>query len=235
LPHDNALDTIQVQKAATPVEGRKPVDSRSDVEKACAEIAQQRPNAVVLERSGGDGADLNARFLNAIVPMVAEIDRSANSEAGHTEQDYLNTEQKRRTRQGRETAKLQTMLRRDALVKCYQLFTPYLEEADVASMASGAHFLTHVRHIAQIDDAEMWSNRNELADMVKNRSVQMHQFIVATGSGMMNQFEPWYFGVAFAFCFNSARACPTCRNGRRLRGTGGAKGTQKLTWLRGCA
>ena len=48
LPNDNSISKLQVQKAATPVEGLR---STEDVGRA---IAAQRPNAVVLEKSGND-------------------------------------------------------------------------------------------------------------------------------------------------------------------------------------
>ena len=33
-------------------------------------------------------------------------------------------------------------------------------------------------------------------------------FEVRTGNAMVDQFQPWYFGVAFAFCFKYCTACP---------------------------
>ena len=34
------------------------------------------------------------------------------------------------------------------------------------------------------------------------------ELVVSTGNQMMDQFKPWYFAVAFAFCFNSLLAQP---------------------------
>eukprot|EP00973_Karenia_brevis_P086144 11947646-Karenia_brevis.AAC.1 len=43
LPNDNSLDKLQIQKAATPVEGRLPPDNAGHL------IREQRPNAVAME------------------------------------------------------------------------------------------------------------------------------------------------------------------------------------------
>ena len=61
LPNDNTLDKIQIQKAATPVEGL-----RQNLEAMSAAFAAQRPTAVVMERSGNDVVDVNARRVTAI-------------------------------------------------------------------------------------------------------------------------------------------------------------------------
>ena len=53
LPNDASHDKLQIQKAATPVEGRHPVEQASDM------IKEQRPNSVVLEKSSEEGLDLN--------------------------------------------------------------------------------------------------------------------------------------------------------------------------------
>ena len=34
------------------------------------------------------------------------------------------------------------------------------------------------------------------------------EFTITTGNAMIDQFEPWYFSIAFALCFNSCMACP---------------------------
>ena len=46
LPHDSNIDKLQVQKAATPVEGY-----RLEREDAARAMAAQRPNGIVLERA----------------------------------------------------------------------------------------------------------------------------------------------------------------------------------------
>ena len=54
LPYDSLLDNIQVQKQATPVSARTSLEGVSE------QFRIQRPNAVVLEKSSHDDADINA-------------------------------------------------------------------------------------------------------------------------------------------------------------------------------
>ena len=60
LPHDTHLDKIQVQKAATPESGR------STLEGVTAELERSQPNAVLLEATGEDEADINAQRISAL-------------------------------------------------------------------------------------------------------------------------------------------------------------------------
>ena len=58
LPHDNHLDKILIQKAACPVAGR------SDLQGVAESLSQAQPNAVVLEKSSHDEADINAQRIS---------------------------------------------------------------------------------------------------------------------------------------------------------------------------
>ena len=57
LPHDNHLDKIVVQKAACPVGGRSDLDGAAEI------MTKAQPNAVVLEKSSHDEADINAQRI----------------------------------------------------------------------------------------------------------------------------------------------------------------------------
>ena len=67
VPHDLDLDWVQVQKAATPVEGR------TTVEEAGRSIGASVPNAVVEERSSYAEADANAQRVAAIRHVVEAL------------------------------------------------------------------------------------------------------------------------------------------------------------------
>ena len=47
LPNDDSHDKLQVQKAATPVDGRQKIDTDNDIDQAKKYFKEQRPNAVV--------------------------------------------------------------------------------------------------------------------------------------------------------------------------------------------
>ena len=82
IAHDSSLDKIQVQKAATPVDGR------GDLHRAAELIAQTRPNAVVLEKSSYDEADINAQRISALRTFAeqlrAEIPRPVDADSAQS-------------------------------------------------------------------------------------------------------------------------------------------------------
>ena len=73
LPHDDDLDKIQVQKAATPVAGR------SDLDGAAKCLSESRPNAVVLEKSTDDAADINAQRIASVRQFAQRLSKSEGS------------------------------------------------------------------------------------------------------------------------------------------------------------
>ena len=50
--------------------------------------------------------------------------------------------------------------------------------------------------------------RMHLAGHIEALTTTWRTYVVATGSQMMNQFVPCYFGVAFAFCFKYCIGMP---------------------------
>ena len=67
LPFDDHLDKIQVQKAATPVDGRV------DVATAAQRLGQVSPNAVVLEKSGCDEGDINKQRIHVLRDLTETL------------------------------------------------------------------------------------------------------------------------------------------------------------------
>ena len=45
--------------------------------------------------------------------------------------------------------------------------------------------------------------------LIRNQNATLWQrYVVQTGNIIMDQFQPWYFGVAFAFCFKYCTGMP---------------------------
>ena len=60
-------------------------------------------------------------------------------------------------------------------------------------------------------------------------------YILTTGSTMIDQFEPWYFGVAFAFCFKYCTGMPdmpACAKRSRHRRKEGVPRIELALWVR---
>ena len=143
LPHDNSLDKIQVQKAATPVSGR------SDLSGVINQMERSQPNAVVLERSNEDAEDINAQRIAAL-RLLDEKLRSHSKGQSHAD--------------GAPGTRPTKRLRRS------QSAPPPM--------------------ICPQDDR------------------RVPRLAMTTGSSLMDQFEPWYFGVAFAFLFKYCTGMP---------------------------
>ena len=75
LPDDKSLDKIQIQKAATPVEGM-----HKDLERARDSFREQRPLAVVLEGSANDAMDINMRRVHALNQLTRDFGCGAEVE-----------------------------------------------------------------------------------------------------------------------------------------------------------
>ena len=73
IPYDLHLDTIRVQKQATPV------SARTTLEGVKAEFKVAKPNGVVMEKSGSDEADINAQRIAAVRHFASKL--GANVEA----------------------------------------------------------------------------------------------------------------------------------------------------------
>lgn len=67
LPHDNALDKIWVQKAATPVEGRCALSGVGDA------LGARAPNVVVSEKKNPQRPDINAQRLSALMSSTERL------------------------------------------------------------------------------------------------------------------------------------------------------------------
>ena len=98
LPLDNHLDKLQVQKAATPVEGRRNIGKVGDA------FAKQRPQAVVLEKSANEQADINAQQIH-VLRHVAEILEDPRAETQRCDHKETEDEHKRKKRKPAQRTK----------------------------------------------------------------------------------------------------------------------------------
>ena len=79
IPHDDDLDKAQVQKAATPSDGR------GDLPRAAQLLAQSRPSGVVWEKSSYDEADINAQRISALRSFTEKLRTDIPEAAGPSE------------------------------------------------------------------------------------------------------------------------------------------------------
>ena len=173
LLSDSTLDKIQIQKAATPVEGL-----RQDLEARSAAFAAQRPTAVVMERSGNDVVDVNARRVTAINSLMQQLGKSTEPDQPDLELGTLD----------KEDMDLRQGIVRDALLSlCAEnLATHDLRLFRCASKAC-----------SQMEDFDSSSAAGRLLKEMKLKSLWddgttvKQAYFVDMGRKMENQFKPW--------------------------------------------
>jgi len=152
LPHDTHLDKIQVQKAATPESGR------STLEGVTAEMERSQPNAVLLEATGEDEADINAQRISALRILHDKLADDVVTPVRHNATiDVVSHNHKGASGSGSSRAPIDAPKQKFAKTK---------------------------------------------------RCKEKAELIIPTGSVMMDQFQPWYFGVAFSFVFKFGVGMP---------------------------
>ena len=194
VPLDDALDKIQMQKAATPV-------PRPDGVQEAAEVLEStKTNAVVCEKSSFDEGDINAQRIEAVRTFVQRLDEDCVHGGAH---DTSNSSGEEGGDGKTERACKRACVREGA--------APGAEEASRETLERGM--------LAQV------TSEGKRVDRLR----------VRTGNVMMDQFEPWYFGVAFAFLFKYCTGMPDCpefmKRPRHRRGNGAPRVELPL-WVR---
>ena len=147
LPHDDDLNKIQVQKAVAPVAGR------ADLTTAAHLLAGSQPNAVALEKSSYDDADINAQRIAAVRQFASALDAGVLDDIAESRTALLATSSKEPHRRRRR-------------VDAQGALEAPAPSQDVAKQGS---------------------------------DVRVQRLGVTIGNVMVDQSEPWYFGVAFVF------------------------------------
>ena len=170
LPHDDLLDKIQVQKAATPVGGR------ADLPVAAQTLAQTQPNAVLLEKNSFDEADINAQRIAAIRHFADRLCDDATeptpSPTGPQRGGGPSVQKQARV----ETQTVQS--------------TDGQKNAAVPGATGGK------------------SSASSGVNEESSAGRRVERVAVITGNVMIDQFKPWYFGVAFPFIFKYCTGMP---------------------------
>ena len=181
-----------MQKAATPVEGLR---DEADVGKA---FEVQRPLAVVLERSGSDAVDVNARRVNAMNALMSDLGKD-RLHPGYKDPSTAILE-----KQNPEIAR--------SLVKncMLSLCAANLDASDLRAFrcASRSSSCTLPYNADEAPHVRALKLQLELRSLCDGGDVLLQRYVATTGRSMENQFEPWYFGVAFAFCFKFCVGMP---------------------------
>ena len=193
LPNDRGFDKLRMQKAATPVEGMK-----SSLKEASERFKEDRPNAVVLERSAAEEGDVKIRQLEALKSLAEMLGRKADIDKETDIGDASSNGSQK---------KMQEILQKNAYSTSLQLAVTWVEKKDLLSFLCTSHVAGHI--------FQRNKTPAKYSKVLKEKLLQqnaqlfgLRRIIVATGSEMQNQFVPWYFGVAFAFIFKYCTGMP---------------------------
>ena len=161
-----------------------------------ASFREERPNAVVMERSSMEEGDIQLRRRASIRTLV-------NQRLGHGSDDresQLPIEQ-----QSADNARFLCALTTNKIMEIAACFLdPWSLRTCLQTSRSAGHWCTPTG--GTTGDAD--SARETLRNLHGTSSAHMDRFVLASGSKMEKQFVPWYFGVAFAFLFKFCTGMP---------------------------
>jgi len=206
LPYDSDIDKLQVQKAATPV------DKSNTLEETARAVANSKPNGVVLEKSSYDDADINTQRVAALRHFSAKLGADeADGASAQTGSESEEDEQRSAKAARINKENIDNADDSDASLAASS-------EAGTVDSRGEAERLSKVDRLngqtagcsrkrrteeAKLSDKDAKRVRNERGEgkTVKRVSVTAHNQLI-------DQFEPWYFGVAFAFVFKYCVGMP---------------------------
>ena len=165
LPYDALLDNIQVQKQATPVAARQPLEELAEAFKYL------KPNGVVLEKSGSDEGDINAQRIAAIQHLKEELEKG----------------------EVREPA--EQVCTHAASPQAWPQTAPGLKESALGKSSNARC-------------KEINGQRDDPVEQEIEGGRKVERLAVITGNQLIDQFQPWYFGIAFAFLFKYCIGMP---------------------------
>ena len=210
LPDDQSLDKLQVQKAATPVEGRR---DAKDPEEAARAIAVQRPNAVVCEKSCNDEGDINERRWEALRHVAEQLEgptterleprragggrraepgpsAAAGSEgAAGDRAEEAEGKRRRLNRVAQTRAPAASVVSRSqwCFAGVLVLASVFLAGWERPMLASISVTLGRNLHLAA-DGRSLRGLRQKLKDWYAESDVQSHRLVLSTGKTVANQY-----------------------------------------------
>ena len=199
LPHDNSLDKLQPQKAATPVAGRSTLEGAGQL------LCETKPNGVVLEKSGMDDGDINAQRLRALHSLVDRLGVIVPAPGGRQEESKsaaVEPQQTESVANSKQRICASSVPRSHAVPDDH--FTqvtwagPKRRKIAKADAAKGEDSVSFAGPAAKPESAVASGSKDKV----------VAPYVVATGNAMIDQFQPWYFGIAFAFLFKYCTGMP---------------------------
>ena len=204
LPHDTTLDKLMVQKNATPCDG-----ARESVGAAARDMELRTPNAVMMEKSSVDEVDANLLRQGALEHV------SGRSRAEHESECRGATTGVQEGALAREAQSFALRLASRWSSRCERPECPCGGDRDDRALARTSRMGDRAASVdLETVQFRLWEMMETDASRVR--------YVVYPGRQMMSQFVPWFFGVAFPFCFKYGVGMPDMpewqENARHRRG-----------------
>ena len=201
LPHDPHIAKLAVQKHATTVP-----EPTSDLEKIKEQLRTSVPNAVTMEKSSMDSIDYNNMLHNALDNLKQKIRKSGSVVEPEGSQSYF-----ARVAGSSETGNTRL---KNATVDIRQFFTAAAERDNI--LAPSAPFFELQDHVHVLCTCKSvfecnadWQEASLNCKLLFGVSpTECGKCVTNIANSMLDQFQPWYFGVAFAFCFKYCTGMP---------------------------
>jgi hypothetical protein len=195
------------------------LEPTSNLDKIAEQLRTGIPNAVTMEKSSMDCTDYNTMFHNALTNITQKIrTHEAAPSTNVNQSSFLRVEGKCKaggTRSGK--AGKHTIDIREFFTAAAERDNILALAADFFSVKDHVHVLCACKSALEcnVDRQEARLNCNLLFGVSPQ---ECGRYAASIGNQMMDQFEPWYFGVAFAFCFKYCSGMPDlCHFGKVRR------------------
>ena len=163
-------------------------------------FGRNMPNAVALERSGAEQCDIQLRRGAALRTLVQKLTGTETVSQASTGAD----ERADQANEHRALALLLQALRREYML---QLAATFLDGSSLHSFACTCKSAGHC-YAGGSEPADHAPSLRQKLKTAMEGDTTAHRFVMTSGTGMMPQFRPWHFGVAFAFLFKFCTGMP---------------------------
>ena len=190
--------------------GRRPCDgARDSVGAAARDMELRTPNAVMMEKSSVDEVDANRLRRGALEHISGKTPAVNDGEKAGVASCALDVAG------ARETQSLVLRLASTWTDRCRRLECPCGGDRDHRALARTSNAGDRTANV------DIKSVQFRLWELMETDPARV-RYVVYPGRQMMNQFVPWFFGVACPFCFKFGVGMPDMpewqENARHRRG-----------------
>ena len=162
-----------------------------------------------MEKSSTEEADINAQRVHAVRSLAESLAVVPSKQLDHVEPNPPKQPRGAKLQKGQSSSVARGTASQmsthsfisDVWTHALLLCKPFLADRERGAVRTVARVFCH-----ESDAAE--TLRHSLRSVHEMHGSRLHRFVLGTGNAMIDQFQPWYFGVAFAFSFKYCTGMP---------------------------